>query len=145
MTKSWCIIYFFLLDSYLFYFFFAGIHKSTGIKLLKVEIPPHAIRGQDARLICKYDMEGDKLYSIKWYRNGNEFYRYIPSDTPDTTVFNGNGINVDVSAAYYLPDLWVLVLKISLSIFYFVFLTFFQPPKRLRMSQFICNAKMSKH
>ena len=74
------------------------------IKLLKVEIPPHAIRGQDARLICKYDMEGDKLYSIKWYRNGNEFYRYIPSDTPDTTVFNGNGINVDVSVlpTYYL-------------------------------------------
>ena len=91
--------------THIYYLFFAGIHKSTGIKLLKVEIPPHAIRGQDARLICKYDMEGDKLYSIKWYRNGNEFYRYIPSDTPDTTVFNGNGINVDVSAAYLLPDL----------------------------------------
>jgi len=84
------LVYFVLLLSF-------GIHKSTGIKLLKVEIPPHAIRGQDARLICKYDMEGDKLYSIKWYRNGNEFYRYIPSDTPDTTVFNGNGINVDKS------------------------------------------------
>ena len=82
-----------------------GIHRSSGIKLLKVEmeIPSHVIHGQDARLICKYDMEGDKLYSIKWYRNGNEFYRYIPSDTPDTTVFNGHGINVDVSAC--LPDL----------------------------------------
>ena len=42
-------------------------------------------------------MEGDKLYSIKWYRNGHEFYRYIPTDNPKTTIFNGNGINVDVS------------------------------------------------
>ena len=42
------------------------------------------------------DLEGDNLYSIKWYRNGHEFYRYIPSDHPQTTIFNGNGINVDV-------------------------------------------------
>ena len=65
--------------------------------MLDVAIPPHAIRGQNAKLRCKYDMEGDKLYSIKWYRNGHEFYRYIPTDNPKTTIFNGNGINVDVS------------------------------------------------
>ena len=70
---------------------------ATGIRLHNVDIPPHAIRGQNARLTCKYDMEGDKLYSIKWYRNGHEFYRYIPSDNPSTTIFNGNGINVDKS------------------------------------------------
>lgn len=65
------------------------------IKLLNVVIPPHAIRGQNAKLRCNYDMEGDKLYSIKWYRNGHEFYRFIPTDNPKTTIFNGNGINVD--------------------------------------------------
>ncbi len=65
--------------------------------MLDVTIPPHAIRGQDVKLKCKYDLQGDKLYSIKWYRNGREFYRYIPSDNPRTTVFNGDGINVDVS------------------------------------------------
>ena len=37
-------------------------------------------------------MKGDKLYSIKWYRNGHEFYRYLPTDNPKTTVFNGDGI-----------------------------------------------------
>ena len=67
------------------------------IKLSGVKIPPHAIRGQDAQLHCDYNLEGDKLYSIKWYRNGHEFYRYIPTDNPKTTIFNGNGINVDVS------------------------------------------------
>ena len=79
------------------FFCVSGIQKSTGIRLLNVDIPPHAIRGQNARLTCKYDLEGDNLYSIKWYRNGHEFYRYIPSDHPQTTIFNGNGINVDVS------------------------------------------------
>lgn len=67
------------------------------IKLLNVVIPPHAIRGNNVKLLCNYDMEGDKLYSIKWYRNGHEFYRYIPTDNPQTTIFNGNGVTVDVS------------------------------------------------
>jgi len=34
-------------------------------------------RGQTAKLSCNYDLEGDKLYSIKWYRNRHEFYRWI--------------------------------------------------------------------
>ena len=71
------------------------------IRLLEVTIPPHAIRGQNSKLNCNYDMEGDKLYSIKWYRNGQEFYRFIPSDEPKTTVFNGDGINVDVSGVLF--------------------------------------------
>lgn len=80
----------------IFLFLFSDV--CYGIKLMDVLIPPHAIRGQNAKLSCSYDLEGDKLYSIKWYRNGHEFYRYIPSDNPKTTIFNGrNGINVDVS------------------------------------------------
>merc|ERR1712223_60479 len=90
MSCSYVFLLFLLLTSY-------GIQKATGIRLLNVEIPPHAIRGNNAKLTCKYDLEGDKLYSIKWYRNGHEFYRYIPSDHPQTTIFNGDGIHVDKS------------------------------------------------
>ena len=74
----------------------------SSIKLKNVQIPPHAIRGSDVKLECLYDMEGDKLYSIKWYRNGHEFYRYIPTDTPNTAIFDGNGIKVDVSVKEFL-------------------------------------------
>ena len=49
-------------------------------------------------LECLYDMEGDALYSVKWYRNGKEFYRHIPSDNPPTAVFTQPGLVVDVSS-----------------------------------------------
>ena len=49
-------------------------------------------------LECLYDMEGDALYSVKWYRNGKEFYRHIPSDKPPTAVFTQPGLVVDVSS-----------------------------------------------
>ena len=79
------------------YFLSSVTGMASSIRLKKVVIPPHALRGDDVTLQCLYDMEGDKLYSIKWYRNGHEFYRYIPTDRPKTTIFDGNGIHVDVS------------------------------------------------
>lgn len=79
-------------------FHLAGLFLLSGsgaIRLTEESIPSHAIRGDRVELVCNYDMEGDKLYSVKWYRNGQEFYRYIPTDTPDTTVFPYKGIDVD--------------------------------------------------
>merc|ERR1719334_1745144 len=72
--------------------FIAGI---GAIRLTEESIPSHAILADRVELVCNYDMEGDNLYSVKWYRNGQEFYRYIPTDTPDTTVFPYPGIHVD--------------------------------------------------
>ena len=49
-------------------------------------------------LLCRFDLEGEELYSIKWYKDGDEFYRYIPGDREQqVTVFNMNGVRVDVS------------------------------------------------
>ena len=31
------------------------------------------------------------------FRNGQEFYRYIPSDNPSTAVFTQPGLYIDVS------------------------------------------------
>ena len=73
-----------------------GVSVSS-IRLTRTHLPAHAILGEDVVLECLYDMEGDALYSVKWYRNGKEFYRHIPSDNPPTAVFRQPGLMVDVS------------------------------------------------
>ena len=42
-------------------------------------------------------MEGDILYSVKWYKDDLEFYRFVPNDRPKLQVFPQKGIHVDVS------------------------------------------------
>jgi hypothetical protein len=32
--------------------------------------------GERAVLQCLYDMEGEELYSVKWYKAGHEFFRW---------------------------------------------------------------------
>ena len=84
---------------YILLFIFSVCHS---VRLLKDSvIPPHALKGHQAVLRCNYDMEGDDLYSVKWYYNQKEFYRFIPSDNPKVTIFNHHkGVKVNVSSTY---------------------------------------------
>lgn len=60
---------------------------------------PEAIRaGESLRLSCDYDLEGVPLYSIKWYFDDQEFYRFVPKESPPTRVFPiSDTTTVDVS------------------------------------------------
>merc|ERR1711981_427715 len=71
--------------------------SGVSVKLLPDSIiPPHALKGHQAVLKCNYDLEGDSLYSVKWYFNQKEFYRYMPSDNPKVTIFNHHeGVRVN--------------------------------------------------
>lgn len=60
-------------------------------------VPPAIRRGQHATLRCNYDLEGEPLYSVKFYRGMHEFYRYSPSEVPVGKIFPFPGIQVDVS------------------------------------------------
>ena len=53
------------------------------------------VDGQEAVLECKFDMEADSLYSVKWYRNEQEFYRFVPNDRPKLQIFPQDGIRVE--------------------------------------------------
>ena len=46
------------------------------IRLEHVGVPAYAIQGKKAVLECPFDLEGSSLYSVKWYKNGREFFRY---------------------------------------------------------------------
>lgn len=67
-----------------------------GIKLTEVRVPKHTIKDHPVRLECHYEMEGEALYAVKWYKDGHEFYRYVPRDSPPVQIFPLEGINVDV-------------------------------------------------
>ena len=63
-------------------FFFAFSAISWAIKISSVEVPQYPVVGTSvSQLVCNYDLDRvgdgpeDKLYSVKWYKDGNEFYR----------------------------------------------------------------------
>ena len=79
-----------------FLFFNPPTDISVGLRDVRVTIPTAIKRGDNALLICNYDMEGDSLYSIKWYKGKREFYRYTPKEPQSIKTFPVAGINVEV-------------------------------------------------
>lgn len=45
--------------------------------------------------------EGEDLYAIKWYKDNEEFYRYVPKANPPKTSYRVDGVRVIVSMNYY--------------------------------------------
>ncbi|XP_055597730.1 uncharacterized protein LOC129747504 [Uranotaenia lowii] len=67
-----------------------------GISMTGVVVPKHTVRGNSVKLECHYDLEGDALYAIKWYKDGYEIFRYVPRDYPPGMVFPQPGVHVDL-------------------------------------------------
>lgn len=59
-------------------------------------IPKYAKVGDDVKLICKYNLEKDILYSLKWHFNNKEFYRFVPRANPKLMTFPIKGLKIDV-------------------------------------------------
>lgn len=49
-------------------------------------------------------MEGDTLYTVKYYKGRREFYRYTPKENPAIKVFPHPGIRIEVSTAADTAD-----------------------------------------
>ncbi|KAH9406483.1 hypothetical protein TYRP_013463, partial [Tyrophagus putrescentiae] len=71
-------------------------HRATALKITLLDIPSPLSIGDSGELICNYDLEDNTLYSFKWYKDGIEFYRYVPRDYPQTQYLKMAGIHVDV-------------------------------------------------
>ncbi|KAG8201679.1 hypothetical protein JTE90_012744 [Oedothorax gibbosus] len=61
------------------------------------EVPHLLVPGDSAYLTCLFDLGGEKLYSVKWYKDDKEFYRFFPSLNPQFMAFQAPGIYVDLS------------------------------------------------
>ncbi|CAD7084656.1 unnamed protein product [Hermetia illucens] len=66
------------------------------LKDLHVSVPEAVAVGDRVTLSCFYDLENAALYSVRWYFENEEFYRYVPKEQPPTRVFKVFDIPVDV-------------------------------------------------
>lgn len=87
--------------------FFCHTELSWGLRDVRVTVPLAVRRGDNAQLICNYDLENDTLYSVKWYKGRREFYRYLPKENPAMKLFAVAGITVDVSFAHIPYDIYI--------------------------------------
>ncbi|XP_038211931.1 uncharacterized protein LOC119832339 [Zerene cesonia] len=67
----------------------ASAHKITQLK-----VPLYADPRRAAELSCHFQMDDQKLHSVKWYRDMHEIFRYNPSQKPPIRLFNVTGIMV---------------------------------------------------
>lgn len=70
---------------------------TPGLKWVRVNIPQYRVPGEMAQLQCDYDLGNDTLYSVKWYKEHEEFYRYVPKAHPQANSYKVDGVHVDVS------------------------------------------------
>uniref|UniRef100_A0A6B0V5C7 Putative receptor mediating netrin-dependent axon guidance n=1 Tax=Ixodes ricinus TaxID=34613 RepID=A0A6B0V5C7_IXORI len=73
---------------------------STGdLRMLGLDVPAYAVSGGSARLHCRFTLGDSPLYSVKWYKENREFFRYVPSENPPKKFFALRGITVNVRAS----------------------------------------------
>lgn len=73
--------------------------ECQALRLLNVHVPPEVVQGHGANLRCRFDMQGEQLYSVKWYKGGKEFFRFVLKDTPPSQAFPVPGIKVNLSSS----------------------------------------------
>lgn len=73
------------------------LHDVRGLQLTELAVPTHANLKQSVTLNCRFNLDSAKLYSVKWYKDEFEFFRYMPENKPQMQVFPVSGIVLDES------------------------------------------------
>ncbi|KAA0186188.1 hypothetical protein HAZT_HAZT010128 [Hyalella azteca] len=68
-----------------------------GMEVSSVEVPRYLLLGESATLACHFRLQDEVLYSLTWWKDGRQFYSYIPSNSPRVVVFNVPGVTVNVT------------------------------------------------
>ncbi|KAG1667794.1 hypothetical protein GQR58_018250 [Nymphon striatum] len=71
------------------------IEMSGGISITKLNIPRYVYIKQNVTLNCHFDLNGSRLYSVKWYKDNTEIYRFIPSHKPEVKIYHTKGVVLD--------------------------------------------------
>ncbi|XP_043481542.1 uncharacterized protein LOC122510743 isoform X2 [Leptopilina heterotoma] len=76
------------------FLFFGGV---LALKDLKLMVPGTVRSGDAVWLTCDYDLQGKLLYTVKWYLNDAEFYRYSPKRNPPGLALSVKDIKVNLT------------------------------------------------
>ncbi|XP_032688869.1 uncharacterized protein LOC116852523 [Odontomachus brunneus] len=69
--------------------------KGSDIKV-EFTVPKEAEVGSSVDLMCEWRLFGQNvLYSVKWYKDEHEFFRYVPDSYPKILMFSQPGVNVE--------------------------------------------------
>lgn len=71
---------------------------ASGERTTEFRVIPRVVqRGHNVTMACLYDLQDYEVYSVKWYKETHEFYKFSPLDRPKTKVSHVDGITIDVS------------------------------------------------
>ncbi|XP_044252540.1 uncharacterized protein LOC123003679 isoform X1 [Tribolium madens] len=82
-----------------------------GLRLTNMTAPALQDPRKDMELHCRFDMGGEELYAVKWYKDDHEFFRYTPAAAVSITQFPVDGVHVDGQNSRCMPEGCDLLLK----------------------------------
>lgn len=70
--------------------------KASSDIRVEFKMPKEAEVGTSIELRCEWRILGvSNLYSVKWYKDDHEFFRYVPDSVQRTQIFPRPGVNVE--------------------------------------------------
>ena len=76
------------------------------LRIIEVKVKPEVLRGSNVDLRCVFDSDGDRIYSVKWYKGSHEFFRYLPEGPVRFQIFSWSNFTIDVSTVNNFFFLW---------------------------------------
>ncbi|XP_063531137.1 uncharacterized protein LOC134742091 [Cydia strobilella] len=74
------------------------VECACSLQLLELRVPAHVALGARTALACHWQLgPHDVLYSVKWYKDGKEFFRHVPRDPEPRRRFPLPGVHVENS------------------------------------------------
>ncbi|XP_045532668.1 uncharacterized protein LOC123720183 [Pieris brassicae] len=74
-------------------------YSVRSLELLELRVPTHVPLGTRPTLSCRWQLgPSDVLYSVKWYKDGKEFFRHVPRDSETRRKFFLPGVDVEDSS-----------------------------------------------
>ncbi|XP_071527872.1 uncharacterized protein [Panulirus ornatus] len=71
---------------------------ASGVRVHDVKVPTPGVVGHPAQLECLWAAGAKGFYSVRWYKNGEQFYSFVPKNTPQVKVDHHlQGVTVELS------------------------------------------------